>query len=429
LRAPVPLRLQCAIYTPSFLISLKNEGIYMESFDVHKINRRLEQALEILERSEISKKNKEIILEFRDYAFSSGLTKTRILKYVNTLRKLAEWLIISFSEAKKEDIMRLVRQIEQKEYSDWTKHDYKVILKKFYKWLNGDEEYPEKVRWMKTTFKKINQKLPEDLLTSEDVEKMINAAGNLRDKALISLLYESGCRISEILTMRIKHATFDEYGAKILVNGKTGMRQIRVISSVPYLASWLDIHPLRDNHDAPVWIAIGTRNRNEIITYQNARMMLASLAKKIGLKKKANPHIFRHSRATYLANHFTEAQMNQYFGWKQGSDMPSTYVHMSGRDIDGAVLKLHGFKKDEKEDSAEFSPRKCHQCEKTNPPNSKFCVRCGAPLDLETVMKVEEKRKEADNTMTSLMNSLLKDPEMRTIVMGRLREIRVASAS
>ncbi len=397
----------------------------MKDFDVHRINRRMEQSLESLERSRISKKNKELILEFQDYAFSSGLTKTRILKYVNTLRKLAEWLDVSFTGATKKEIMRLIRQIEQKEYSEWTKHDYKVILKKFYKWLNGDEEYPEKVRWMKTTFKKKNQKLPEDLLTNEEVEKMINAAGNLRDKALISLLYESGCRIGEILTMRIKHATFDEYGAKILVNGKTGMRLIRVISSVPYLASWLDIHPLRDNPDAPVWVAIGTRNRNELIKYPNVRIMLASLAKKIGLKKKVNPHIFRHSCATYLANHFTEAQMNQYFGWIQGSEMPSTYVHMSGRDIDGAVLKLHGFKKEEKEESAKFSPKKCHHCEKMNPPNSKFCIRCGAPLDLEAVMKVEEKRKEVDNTMTSLMNSLLKDPEMRTIIMGRLREIRV----
>ena len=396
----------------------------MKDFDVHRINRRMEQSLEILERSEISKKNKELILEFQDYAFSSGLTKTRILKYVNTLRKLAEWLDISFTRATKKEIMRLVRQIEQKEYSNWTKHDYKVILKKFYKWINGDEEYPEKVRWMKTTFKKKNQKLPEDLLTSEEVERMINASGNLRDKALISLLYESGCRISEILTMRIKHATFDKYGAKILVNGKTGMRRIRVISSVPYLASWLDIHPLRDNPDAPIWVAIGTRNRNELIKYPNARIMIASLAKKIGLKKRVNPHNFRHSRATYLASHFTEAQMNQYFGWKQGSDMPSCYVHMNGRDIDGAVLKLHGLKKEEKEDSTEFSPRKCHHCEKMNPPNSKFCIRCGAPLDLETVMKVEEKRKEVDNTMTILLKDLLKDPEIQARIENKLRQIK-----
>ena len=64
----------------------------MVDFDVHKINRRMEQALENLEKSDISEENKKLILEFRDYAISTGLTKTRILKYINTLRKLSEWL-------------------------------------------------------------------------------------------------------------------------------------------------------------------------------------------------------------------------------------------------------------------------------------------------------------------------------------------------
>jgi integrase/recombinase XerD len=43
-----------------------------------------------------------------------------------------------------------------------------------------------------------------------------------------------------------------------------------------------------------------------------------------------------------MANYLTEAKMNAYFGWIQGSDMPSIYVHLSGRDIDDAVLKANG---------------------------------------------------------------------------------------
>jgi len=45
------------------------------------------------------------------------------------------------------------------------------------------------------------------------------------------------------------------------------------------------------------------------------------------------------------------------------------------------------------------------------------------------MFEFEDKRKEMDNTMTSLMDSLLKDPKIRTIIMDKLREIRVASAS
>jgi hypothetical protein len=38
-----------------------------------------------------------------------------------------------------------------------------------------------------------------------------------------------------------------------------------------------------------------------------------------------------------VANYLTGAQMNVYFVWIQGSDMPGVYVHLSGRDVDNAV--------------------------------------------------------------------------------------------
>jgi hypothetical protein len=47
-----------------------------------------------------------------------------------------------------------------------------------------------------------------------------------------------------------------------------------------------------------------------------------------------------------MANPLTEFQMNHYFGWTQGSNMPSTYVHLSGKDLDGAILKMNGQKVD-----------------------------------------------------------------------------------
>ncbi|MBW2965283.1 tyrosine-type recombinase/integrase, partial [Candidatus Woesearchaeota archaeon] len=78
--------------------------------------------------------------------------------------------------------------------------------------------------------------------------------------------------------------------------------------------------------------------------YSAIRSMVSRTFEKAGIRKKCNPHAFRHSRATYMANHLTEFQMNQYFGWIQGSDMPSTYVHMSGREVDDAILAMNGLK-------------------------------------------------------------------------------------
>lgn len=65
-------------------------------------------------------------------------------------------------------------------------------------------------------------------------------------------------------------------------------------------------------------------------------MLFKKAARKTKIRKRCNPHIFRHSRATLLAQHLTEAQLKQVFGWTQSSKMASVYVHLSGRDNDDA---------------------------------------------------------------------------------------------
>ena len=100
----------------------------------------------------------------------------------------------------------------------------------------------------------------------------------------------------------------------LIVNDKTGSRRIRIITSVPVLASWIENHSLRDDPDAPLWINLSTRNRYHILTYEGAKAVLKRTAKRAGLKKRIYPHLFRHSRATRLANALTEAQLKKLFG-------------------------------------------------------------------------------------------------------------------
>ena len=200
---------------------------------------------------------------------------------------------------------------------------------------------PEEVRWIKTAFKK-KRLLPEALLTGEELKKLAEAAENPRDRALILIHYESGCRIGETLSLRIMHVAFDKHGAVLMVDGKTGPRRVRIIASAPALASWLSMHPLRNDSNAPLWVGVGTVGRNEALLYNGARAMLRRLVKKAGLHKRIYTHLMRHSRATELANFLTEAQMKELLGWVQGSDRASTYVHLCGRDVDGALLAANG---------------------------------------------------------------------------------------
>lgn len=385
---------------------------------VYRYNRLIENALERIRNSDLFEENKQKLFEFYKECIVRGYSKARTIKYINTLYYIAKLLGKPFSEVKKEDIVELIRRIEEKGYSEWTKHDFKVILRIFFKWLKKTEDFPEEVRWIKVTANG-RIKLPEELLTKEDVMKLVNAADHIRDKAFILTLYESGCRIGELLTLQLKHVQFDEYGAVLLVNGKTGWRRVRVISSAPKLYQWIENHPLKDNSDAPLWITIGTNSRYTAWTYETARTVLKKLARKSCINKRVYPHLFRHSRATHLANHLTEAQMKQYFGWVQGSDMASIYVHLSGRDLDNALFKLNGLEvsNENKEDS--FKALSCPRCKAKNSPDSKFCSNCGMCLDEKTATEIDELREKADK----LMSKLMKNPKVLETLIEAIRQI------
>jgi site-specific recombinase XerD len=149
--------------------------------------------------STLQNENKEDILNFLKYLLAKGISQGRIIKCVYTLRPIAEMLNKPFRDATKDDIIEVVSKLENNEkYKERTKVDFKKILKQFYKWLKGDgEEYPKEVRWIKTTFKEI--------LTKQEIELLANATTNLRDRAFVLTLYESGCRIGEFLPIKIKH--------------------------------------------------------------------------------------------------------------------------------------------------------------------------------------------------------------------------------
>lgn len=370
----------------------------MDEFDIHNTERDYERTIVRVKNSQISEKNKKLILKFNEECLSNSISIKRVLFYLNRLYKVAEFLRRDFDRATKEDIKDLVRRIELKQgYSEWTKSSYRVSIKKFYQWLSGFEwnskEYPEKVRWIKTGVKKDRGKII-NILTEEEVKKLIDGANGVRDKALISVLYESGCRIGELLNVKMKDVEFDDYGVVMQVRGKTGPRRIRLVSSVSRLSVWIEHHPKKNDPETPLWVNTGTTNHNKAMKYTNVRKLLRDVAKKVGLKKRVNPHAFRHTRATHLASKLTEAQMDEYLGWVQGSEMPSIYVHLSGRNIDDAILKMNGLIPKDKHEVEEFKTKKCPRCFYENPPESKFCLRCRLPLDAKTAIEFGKRKKE-----------------------------------
>jgi len=359
--------------------------------DIHGRRKRYKQALASLWAcSKVSKHNKKLIEKFARDCLAEGLSYLRASKYIGTLKQISLILKKDLELANKEDIKELMYEVEQRYGSEWSIRDVKVCLKKFYKWLRNTEECPPEVKWLSLKLRLHRQKAPEDMLTEEDVAKMINATNHPRDACIISMLWESGMRIGELGTLRIGSIKFDENGTLVKVTGKTGFRFVRLVSSSPYLSSWINIHPYRSNPKAALFINTGPKNIRETMNYANLARVVKTIGKAAGISKPVNPHHFRHSRASYLCTRITESTLKQFMGWAQGSDQVSTYLHLNGKSIDNEILAVNGVEFEKEVKVPLLKPKVCNVCGKENAATFERCSNCGHPLNLEEALKLDE---------------------------------------
>lgn len=166
----------------------------------HNYDHQLEIGLEKLENAEMSPGNKDLVYEFFSYLQSTDISTARLVKYLQVMREIDSILGKPFKEVKEVDVVRYVNVINSRDYSVWTKQVYKVILKRFYKWLYQTKTFPELVEWITINVKRKDIPLPteNDLVSDEEIQKMLSCCKTIRDRAFLSVLAESGARIGEM---------------------------------------------------------------------------------------------------------------------------------------------------------------------------------------------------------------------------------------
>jgi integrase/recombinase XerD len=368
---------------------------------------------------ELSSANSELITKYdREMVRHSIAIATR-QKHLRTLLGLTRMLQKDWEKVTKNDMENLVYEIMQRHSDESGKetnysYDHKKVLKIFMRWMKlGSREFVEVGDPPETShirMKRVKDKIiREDLLTEDDVSRLLHACGeNSRDRALIDCHYEGGTRPGEILSILIKHVKFDQYGANLHVDGKTGPRTVRLVKSTPSLANWMSIHPFKDNPEAPVWVNLTKNHYGEQFTYPAARAMFSRRAKIAHLEKRVNLNMFRHSEATNSAKFMTEAQLRKRHGWSPESKMPARYVHLINADVDDAIFKQLGIKKEEEIPNI---PKKCHICDMPNAFDAKMCSKCGKVLDLKTAIENEEKNESEKQSIKGELESLKENME------------------
>lgn len=378
----------------------------------------------IKENRNMPRANKELVDKYISFMQARGLSDRTINKnlyclcvYLKALGK------VEVLKASRDEIEKAMGTIEKSKYSAHTKQHVKVTMKSMYKhFLGEDIYYPKQVAWIKSGIGKAKRMLPDDILNEDEVLRMLKAASDPRNAAIIALLFDSGIRAGELLEMRVKDVDLSSNPAHITVNGKTGMRKVPIMFSVPYVANYLNAKSDSKPNDY-LWKMIGSwESRNGRADYAAIRTMLKRVGTKAGISKRIYPHLFRHSRASYYANRLTEQQLKVFFGWTGDSRMAATYVHLSGRDIDNAVLQANGAEIKSAKEAPKLAVKTCPKCRMGNTASAMYCTRCGSAMEISTAMKQDEKEGEAKKEMTETLDEDREDDETIRKILEKRRK-------
>lgn len=394
--------------------------------DIHNYIGNLDAAIRRVKNSDLDDDNKKLILDFdRFLLLVERLSVPRRLRIMGTISRLATlYFHGDLRKVTGEDIKDCVVHIESKPYSAWTKAGYKVVIRKFFKWVAyGDaaaqtKEVPEIVRWIKVHVRNKDRRRVQasDILTEDEVHRLFVVANTSRDRAFIAMIYELGARVGEMGGLDVGDVTRDKYSFIVDLNGKTGHRTPRIVISDAYLTEWLDHHPLNKDPHAPLWISSNGKGGFKRMTYAALRALVRRLGKKAGITKRIYPHLFRHTRVTHLMNkrQLNEGQAKVYFGWTPDSRVLSDYSHLVSQDVNETILKIHGIKVDD--DPEKETSKMCPRCKQVNAVEARFCIHCSSILDAETAFREQE----AEIRQDDLLNTIMRDAQVQQAILNGL---------
>ncbi len=371
----------------------------------------------------ISAINKSYIEEHITYLKANNRHPRSIIRHLYGIQKLMEAIGYDkdLKKVTKKDMERAVAFVNayNPPYSEETRLHFQAVWKVFYKELLGEGVYqPPVTAWMKITSKSKHKIIPDDILTEQEVIAMLDAATNLRDKFFLSLIYETGCRIGEIIGVRKKDLDLTTQPAKLTITGKTGWRKVPILFSVSLAVTYLDtIKELKD--DQIIWRQIGSsKAKNKPMNTDCARKLLRVIGHRAGITKPLNPHAFRKARASHLANKLSDQQLRAYFGWVPSSNMADYYIRVSNTALDDAYLEINGIEVKKGANHSVMKVRMCMRCNMSNSPDMQFCGRCGAALDTQTAIQIDEDKKNVDNALNAYIQSA--DPQKLKLELSQL---------
>src|SRR5271157_2956578 len=360
-------------------------------------------------------------------ANSKNISERRIHKLGIVLTYWRQYLDVPYQQANIDDYLKALnvfKSSKTKKGTDFkknTQHDYIALLKSFMYYLSeeGVADLPEKrIKKIKTPGIDMNTTKPDKIYTESDIDVLISATNNLKHKALIGYLYETGVRPQECSKCKWSDISFDivkfkddkgEDAEQLIANvniqdTKADTQRYAVLTKYAnYLKLYRESQGARaDKGDNYVF----ADKSGGPITYNTMQRTISRIWENSGLngtKDKSGKHCwlynFRKSRITNMVKaNYNESVIRDQIWANQGTKMFSVYVKLDKETTKNEHLKHAGIKTNNQKIKDDEKPKSitCRKCHLVNLPDNNHCPRCGEPLS-EAAKAEADKLKSAGN--------------------------------
>lgn len=273
------------------------------------------------------------------------LSKNTQLAYSNDLDKYKEYLekndIFKIEEIKKEDIFSFLEYLKKKNLKPQSIAHYLTSIKNYHKFLLQNE-YLDKDIAESIERPKLVKKLP-NTLTVEEVDKLLDIRTvtpfDYRNKCMLELLYGTGLRISELLSLTIND--IDTINCTIRCIGKGNKERIVPINDyvIKALNSYLEVRPalLKNKNTKELFL----NSRGEKLSREGFFKELKKILLKKGLNPNVSPHTLRHSFATHLLEYGADLRVIQEMLGHSDVSTTRIYTHITNQKVAQDYKKYH----------------------------------------------------------------------------------------
>lgn len=169
---------------------------------------------------------------------------------------------------------------------------------------------------------KKEKRLPT-VLTKEEVKQLLDSCDTKKSRIILSLLYSSGLRVSELVNLKQEDLDIEENTGWVR-RGKGKKDRLFIMSEdiSKQLASYLE-----NSINSYVF------SKYKPLTTRNIQKIVSNVARKAGLKKRVTPHTLRHSFATHLLEQGTDIRIIQELLGHASLNTTQVYTHVSSEEI------------------------------------------------------------------------------------------------